>query len=327
MMLVGLGLFLAGTLVCLLAPTIEVLVSGRLLQALGGCAGMVLSRAIVRDLYDRERAAGMIAYITMAMVLAPMLAPTIGGLLDQWAGWWSGFAFVLAVGATVLVAAWFKLHETHHEDRVPLSAIGVFSGFVRILQVRAFYGYALQLTFSSMAFFSFLGGAPYITVELMGQTPGQYGLYFMMVSVLFMAGNFTSARLSGRVALDSLISAGVLVAIIGAALQAVLFLAGELDPFTLFACMAFIAYGNGLSMPNGTAGAVSVHQQLVGAASGLTGFMQMTVAALASYVVGKLLGDSAAPMVWIMLAATLLAAAVHFLWNVLPARERPQSRI
>jgi DHA1 family bicyclomycin/chloramphenicol resistance-like MFS transporter len=322
MMLIGVGLFLAGTLVCLFAPTIEVLVAGRLLQALGGCAGMVLSRAIVRDLYERERAAGMIAYITMAMVLAPMVAPTIGGALDQWGGWWSGFVFVLAVGVVVFIAAWFVLHETHHEDRVPLSFIGVFSGFARIMRVRPFYGYALQLSFSSMAFFSFLGAAPYVTVELMGQTPGQYGLYFMMVSVLFMAGNFTSARLSTKAKIDSLITGGVLVAIVGSSLQAVLFLTGGLNPLTLFACMAFIAYGNGLSMPNGVAGAVSVHPQLVGAASGLTGFMQMTVAALASYAVGKLLADSAAPMVWFMLAATLLAAAVHFLWNVMPARAK-----
>ncbi len=319
-MLAGLTIFLVGSVASLIAPTIELLIAGRLVQAVGGCAGLVLGRAIVRDLYHRDRAATMLAYITMAMVVAPMMAPTIGGVLDVWFGWWASFAFVLVAGAVVMMAAVFTLHETRDPQASPLSAGGAVLGFARLLRIRAFHGYALQLSFSTGAFFSFLAGAPYVAVNLMGYSPQGYGLFFVMVSLAFMTGNFATARLSARAGIDRMVSFGVTVAFVAALGQAVLFSAGGYGIFTMFGAMAFIAFGNGLALPNGTAGAISVHPQLVGAASGLVGFMQMGVGAIASYLVGLLLVDSAAPMVWFMLAATALAAAAHLVGNVLPRR-------
>ncbi len=319
LMLAGLVLYIAGSGVSLVAPTIEVLIAGRVIQAVGGSAGIVLGRAIIRDLYERERAASMLAYVIVAMVVAPMLAPTIGGFLDIWFGWWAGFLFVLAFGAVVLVAALALLHETHHGERPPLGLEGLVAGFGRLLRVRVYCGYAFQVAFTTSAFYSFLAGAPYVVIDLMGRTPGEYGLYSIAVSLAFMAGNFVTGRITERVGTDRMIAFGTSIALVGAGLLAISAATGLLSPLTLFGSMAVIGYGNGMSLPNGMAGAISVDPRAVGVASGLSGFLQMTVGAAMSYVVGLLLADTAIPLVAVMAAATAAAAAAHWL-GVRPGR-------
>jgi DHA1 family bicyclomycin/chloramphenicol resistance-like MFS transporter len=323
LLLSGLGLFLLGSAVCLVAPTISVLIAGRLIQAVGGCAGLVLSRAIIRDLYDRDRAASMLAYVMMAMVVVPMLAPTVGGFLDEWFGWWSVFLLVLVVGAAVAAGAWAILHETlPPEARRPLGGLGAMStDFRTLLGQRLFVGYAMQVAFSTTVFFSFVGGAPYVMVELMGRSPSQYGLYFVAVSLMFMSGNFTAGRISVRIGVDRMITAGTVVTVAGAALLVLAWATDALTPATLFGSMAVVAFGNGFNLSNGFAGAVSVDARRIGAASGLAGFLQMAVAALASVLGGALLDDTALPLVAVMATSAAVGAAFHW-FVVLPVRGR-----
>ena len=207
LMLTGLGIFLGGTLMCALAPTIAILIAGRMLQAIGGCAGMVLGRAIVRDIYDRERSASMIAYITMAMVVAPMFAPIIGGVLDEWLGWRYSFVFVAVAGSVVLVGCALVLAETHSPERRQ-ALVDAHIRFTGLFRIPAFYGYTFQLSFSSAVFFGFLGGAPYMVVQLMGYPPSTFGFYFVIVSICYMSGNFTAARTSTRFGADRMILIG-----------------------------------------------------------------------------------------------------------------------
>lgn len=312
-MLFGLVLFLAGSILCLLAPNIETLIAGRLVQAVGGCSGIVLGRAIVRDLYDREGAARMLAYITAAMVVAPMVAPAIGGVLHIWFGWQAGFLFVLLFGAAVLAATLRSLPETHLE-RSPwtgLAALAVEAG--RLIGHRAFLGHAFQISFSSAMFYSFLSGGPYVMVELMERTPAEYGIYFMALSVTFMAGNFTSGRISATVGGDRVILFGLASQIAGATALAGFTAFGLLTPASLFGSMAAVSFGNGLCLPNGIAGAVSVDPRKAGTAAGLSGFLQMAVGAGCAYLVGALMTDSAFPMVAVVSSAAILAAIAHVL--------------
>lgn len=326
-LLAGQCLFLIGSLACLTAQSIEWLIAGRIVQALGGAAGMVLTRAIIRDLYDRDRAASMLAYVTMAMVVAPMMAPTLGGYLDGAFGWRSSFIFVTAVGALALLFAATKLPETHREERVPISVIGLFGGFGTLLGIRRYYGYFLPLTFGTSAFFAFLAGAPYVTVEVMGFTAADFGLAFIAITLMFMAGNFTAARISTRLGIDAMLSLGALVSVVAGAGLLVATLLDVMTGPLLFGLMGLIATGNGLTMPNALAGAVSVAPRLVGAASGLTGFLQMMISALVSYLVGRMVYAEPQTLGMAIFACVIAAAAAHVLFNLVLGRTEDKAAI
>ena len=311
MMLAGIGIYLAGALVCLVAPDIELLLVGRVMQAVGGCSGMVLSRAIIRDLYERDRAASMIAYVTVAMVVAPMVAPIIGGYLDVWFDWKAIFVFVLAYGVIVLGACLVGLRETNTSRRTMSRPSDFFAAFGFLLRSRRFLGYSLQVSFTSGTFFSFLGGAAYVVVELMGGSAVDYGLWFLFISAGYMSGNFVAGRVTPRLGSDHMISIGTVVSLIGTVILLTVTLAGGLTVVPLFMVGCIVSFGNGFSMPNGFAGAVSVDPSRAGSASGLSGFLQMTISAAMMRFVGVWLDDSALPMVAMMLTGAVLAFLVH----------------
>lgn len=306
-LLAGIGLFLAGSLGAALAQSIAMLIVARVVQAIGGCAGLVLGRAIVRDTHSREESASMIGYITMAMVVAPMMAPLIGGYLDQWFGWRSTFFAVLAVGGIVLALAARLLHETHHDRRLGVGPLEMLGGFAVLLRDRAFAGYAVNVSFTTAVFFAFLAGAPYIMIQVMERPSSEYGLYFMLNAVSYMAGNFASGRLATRVGAERMIFTGSLLALIGVSLLAALAVGTTMIPLFLFAPVMFVGVANGLSLPSATASAISVRPDLAGTASGLVGCLQMMVGGLATLLVGHLQDDTVFPMVAVMSGAAIIA--------------------
>lgn len=306
-LLAGIALFLVGSLAAALAQTIEMLIIARVVQAIGGCAGLAVGRAIVRDTHSREESASMLGYITMAMVVAPMLAPLLGGYLDSWFGWRSTFYAVIAIGGAVLGLAWLTLHETHHDRRSGDGALAMLRGFGLLLRDGAFAGYALNVSFTTAVFFAFLAGAPYIMIELMERPSSEYGLYFMMNAVSYMAGNFASGRLATRIGPDRMILTGSALATIGVGLLIALVLGTEMIPFFLFAPVMFVGVANGLSLPSAIASGISLRPDLAGTASGLLGFLQMVVGALATWAVGELQDDSAFPMAAVMAVSAVIA--------------------
>ena len=313
-LLVGLGLFLIGTVICLAASSIEALIFGRVVQALGGGAGLVLGRAIVRDLFDREQTASKLAYVNMGMVVAPMMAPAVGGYLDVWFGWRATFVFVLVFGGLVAAGVLRVLHETRQPvTGDTLSFANLLAGFAHLMRIRAFRGYAFQGAFSVGVFFAFVGGTPYIMAELLGRPPNEYGLYFIGVAASFMAGNFVAGRLSPIVGVDRMITLGSIVALIATAVLSTVMALSELTPLLLFGSMAGVGLGNGMSVPNSLAGVVSVDPSRAGAAAGFSGFLQMTMGAATSYIVGLLLSESAWPMVIAMTLAAILSLVSHLL--------------
>jgi DHA1 family bicyclomycin/chloramphenicol resistance-like MFS transporter len=311
--LASLVLFLLGNVLCLVANSIAILIAGRVVQAVGGCAGFVVTRAILRDLYERERMASMLAYITMAMVAVPMVAPAIGGYLDVWYGWRAGFLLVAVFGVVVLAASVFVLHETNLRPQTFGGIDDLATAFWRLLRHRAFCGYALQVGCSTGTFFSFVGGAPYVMVEVMGRPTSEYGLYFIFTAAMYMAGNYISGRISARVGTDRMILRGTSLALAGVIVLFLVTLADALTPAAMFGAMAVISLGNGFSTPNGLAGAVSVDPTRAGTASGVAGFLQMAIGAVATHVLGLLLAETAMPLAAVMLTTTGLAFAAHLL--------------
>jgi DHA1 family bicyclomycin/chloramphenicol resistance-like MFS transporter len=178
-LIAGLALFLLGTLLCGLARSLPVLILGRALEACGGCAGMVLSRAIVRDLFDRDRAASAIATISMAMTLAPSVAPAIGAYLAEWAGWRADFALLGMVGAAVLILVSARLPETQARGAA-LDPAGMIWACATLLSSSDFLGFALAASFTSASWFTFLAGAPYLLAELMHEPPSTYGSMILL---------------------------------------------------------------------------------------------------------------------------------------------------
>ncbi len=305
----GFILFLIGTLGCALATSIETLIAARIVQAAGGCAGFILARAIVRDMYDREKAASQLGYLTTVMVLAPMCAPALGGALDASVGWLGIFIFLAIFGGAVLAIAILFLHETR-SPAVAGSGSSLFRSFPILMRNRLFLAHAGTMSFTYVAFFSFLGGAPYIVVTLLGEPPYVYGLYFMLSSTGYMIGNFIAARTAVRVGARALIRHGTLLAVASAVLLAASQWLWPTSALALFLPMVPLSMSMGLTLPSATASAVSVRPDIAGAAAGLSGALQLGLSALGSGFIAHVLTDSAWPLVYLILTTTVIAYLV-----------------
>ena len=309
----GLTINMVASLAAIAAASIEALIATRIIQAVGAATGIVMGRAIIRDLYERDRAASMIGLVTTAMVIAPMVAPLIGGLLDTAFGWEAIFLFIAAASAAVLLWAIVVLPETRPiiVDETPAK---LHHAWLALMRSRKFHAYVLAGALGSAPFFTFLGGGPYVVVTVMGRTSAEYGLWFAISSLGYMAGNFMAARLSQRYGLDRMIAAGIAVSLFGATLTTVLVMAlPDAGPAVVFLPQVIISMGNGILLPNAIAGAVSVRPDVAGAGAGITGFAQMAIGAASTQVVSLALAgaSTAMPMVWMMLIE-IVAAGVLF---------------
>ncbi len=307
-LLAGLAIFVLASIACALAPSIEVLIVGRVLQAAGGCAGIVLSRAIVRDLFDRERAAGMIGYVTMGMALAPMASPAVGGVIELVAGWRTTFGFVALVGLLILALAVRRLPETHLA-RTEGSAGGLLASWGSLARSGQYWGYTLTAAFGSSCFFALVSGGAFVMTEVLDRNPAEYGFYFPLVGAGYILGNFTTGRVAAKVGTRGMIAMGNASTLLGIGAMAGLFAAGADHPLSLFGPMFLVGLGNGLMLPSAIAGAISVRLDLSGAAAGLAGTFQIGFGALVSPLVGWLLADTVWPLVAIMGAGAVLAVA------------------
>lgn len=302
----GLSIFLLATLGCIFSPNVGVFLFFRMIQG-SVAAGMVLSRAIVRDMVEPWEAASMIGYITMGMSLVPMIGPVIGGYLDQNFGWQSSFTLVLVFGALVLWLVWADLGETNSQKSASFKA--QFKAYPELIRSRRFWGYALSAGFASGAFFAFLGGAPFVAIELLGLDPAQMGLYFVFISMGYMSGNFLAGRFSNVVGLNRMMFFGSVVAVFGMVLAISLWSMGLQHPLSFFGSIMFVGLGNGMTLPNANAGIVSVRPHLAGSASGLGGAVMIGGGAGLSAITGAMLTieTGAWPLLFMMLGSSLLA--------------------
>jgi DHA1 family bicyclomycin/chloramphenicol resistance-like MFS transporter len=311
--LAGLSLAVVAGLAAIATSSIGALIAVRIVQAVGAATGIVMGRTIIRDLYDRDRAAAMIGLVTTAMVIAPMVSPMIGGILDTAFGWEAIFLFLAAFAALVLVAAFLTLPETRPAN-VSHTAAGMLNDTRELLGSAKFLGYVLAGALGSAPFFTFLGGGPHVVVTLMGRTSAEFGMWFALTSLGYMSGNFSVSRLSQRYGVDLMIAAGIAFELIGAALTAILIATmPDAGPVIVFLPQMVISYGNGLLLPNAIAGAVSVRPLAAGTAAGMTGFTQMACGAAATQAISVLLNHATTPMpmAW-MLLATVIVTAVGF---------------
>lgn len=309
--LLGLGLFVLGSALAAVSPNIETLIAARILQACGGSAGLVLARAVVRDLFDRTRAASMLGYMTMTMVLVPMVSPMIGGWLDMLFSWRASFTFAALVGIAVMALAWARLYESNHNRTGDRGLSTFVAGYPELLKSPAFLGYASASALTISIYMAFLGVAPFLMVGVLGQTPAQYGLYFILPAFCYAAGNFMAGRFSEKFGIDRMIRWGNLIVLASCVMMAIWIPFFGLSPLALFVPMATISIGQGMALPNCMAGGVSVNPARAGAASGLMGASQLGYSAIVTTVLGGLGTSAATPYVIYALAAAALAPLCH----------------
>lgn len=307
----GLLIFLIATLGCIFAPTAEVFLVFRMIQAVVAVA-MVLSRAAVRDMYEQDQAASMIGYVTMGMAVVPMISPSIGGALDASFGWRGSFWALFLMGAFTLWLAWSDQGETAMQSGKSLSR--QFSEYPELLTSPRFWGYSLTAGFCSGAFFAYLGGGPFVGSEIFGMSPFWVGVYFGAPAVGYFFGNFVTGLLASRIGIIRLVLTGSLINAFGVLLSLLIFLAGQGTALSFFGLMTFVGLGNGLVIPNATAGMLSVRPHLAGSASGLGGAIMIGGGAALSILAGASLSPEtgAMPLLAIMLA-TSGAAVVSIL--------------
>ncbi|NDV01009.1 multidrug effflux MFS transporter [Pseudoroseicyclus tamaricis] len=299
--------FVLATIGCALAPTTGIFLAFRMLQAcVAAC--MALSRAIVRDMVPAEQAASMLGYVTMGMALVPMIAPTIGGVIDEVLGWRAVFWFLCLFATGIIALCWADQGETLAGGR-GLSLRAQVKNYPELLQSRRFWGYVICAAAGSGSFFALLGGASYVASALFGLSPMMTGIAVGSPAIGYALGNFLTGRYAVRAGINAMCLAGTLTSTIGLSAALVAALIFEPSPLLFFGFMPLLGLGNGMMMPSATAGSLSVRPELAGTASGLGMAIAIGGGAVLSALAGSLLSGSGSPLPlqWIMAGSSAVS--------------------
>lgn len=272
----------------------------RIFQAISASC-MVLARAIVRDTTESiEKAGSKIAYVTMGMALVPMVGPAIGGLLDYQYGWEASFWLLFILGLVILIISFFDVGETLSDHNQ--SFLEQISTYPSLLRSKRFWGYCLSSAFVSGAFFSYLGGAPFVGNEVFGLEPKDLGFWFGAPAIGYVLGNFLSGRFSTKIGLDKMIFLGVTTALFGVSISMTISLLDHGSVLSFFGLMTLVGLGNGMSIPNATAAMMSINPKLAGTAAGLGSAIMIGGGAGLSAIANFILipGSSEIPLIMLM---------------------------
>lgn len=286
-LLASLVLFLVSSMACAIATDIYTLIAFRFLQALGGSAGPVLGRAMVRDIHGVKDSGKVLSHIGSAMALAPAVAPIAGGYMTVYWGWPSIFWFLALFGFAACALLQLKIAETAPvEFRHPKSIGKIASDFSTLLRNRHFLGYTLTCTFSFAGLFAFLSGSSFIIIEYFAIAEENFGLLFALVVGGYLTGTLTGARLSHQFGHKKLVLIGAVITLL-AGTAMFLFASGQPQHvISVILPMMCFMIGVGLVMPQSMAGALADYPHIAGSASGLLGFVQMSIAAIVGIFVG-----------------------------------------
>jgi MFS transporter, DHA1 family, multidrug resistance protein len=315
----GLVLYLIASIGCALAPSIDAVIVGRLLQALGGCAAPIMVQAMVRDLYDRDEGARILSLNLLVMGLAPIAAPLIGGQILLLLGWRAIF-WVLAGFGVLSLAAAIRLPETLAPGRRNRARpVAMALGYIELFRERRYLGYAFSSGFYYCALFGFIAGSPFVYIRHFGVPVQYYGFLFGINMIGMMAMSFINSRVVIRHGLDRLLRIALLIGTAGAALlmvtgsRGVGGIAGIAAPaFLMLAMLSIIG-------ANATSGALALFPHKAGAAAALSGALQFGMGAVAGAAVGWLADGTPGPMCVIMAGGVVIALAINLTLTVQPA--------
>lgn len=306
----GLGVYLAGTILCAVAPSILMFLAGRVLQAAGASAAPVVGRAMLRDVQGADGGTRAIIWLGIAMAGSPALGPPLGGLILQALGWRATFWVLALIAAALMLLVFLLLDETLSlAARVKTNWPGLARRYRALLNDRV---YCLNVGAVSALFGGlgvFFATGPFIFIQLMGYTPVAYGVLNLANVAGYLVGSAIAGRLAKRLPPPTLVKTGSLLALIGGVAMVVLAAAGVLQAWAVLGPVVVLTIGFGIVLPAGTAGALNRHPGQAGLASALLGFIQIGAAAAGSAVAGATLGwGGTLPVACVFLLLTLLAA-------------------
>ncbi len=305
--LASLGTFVAASLAAIVAPTLELLVLARVVQAFGGGAAMSVMRATILDHFGPARAASALAATATAILVAPMLAPTLGGIAIEWLDWRAVFALSGLLGSVVLLFATRNLRETRPADPSAGPSLRFWENYRRLLGSRAYVSYLVFGSCMVSMIYTFVTGAPYVAIDVLGVSPASFGLMLFFPALASFAGFMVAARITQRVGSLRMMRSGAIIAFIGAVSMAAFALAGIWHPLTIFVPGMLLGFANAIAAPSSTIGAISRNPAIAGAASGLMGFLQLLTAAVATQIVAAFTGHSPVPLAVVVLVLCLVA--------------------
>ena len=282
----SLVIFVISSIGCATATTVEWFLVCRFFQG-AIISGMALTRAVIRDTVPNDEAASKLGYLNMAVAVAPMIGPAVGGLLDDTLGWRANFVAYTVMGAAMLALSWRDLGETNpYKSNTFRSQLATYP---ELFASRRFWGYSICLGFSVSGFYTFTAGAPLVAERIFGMEPSTLGIFMGTVTLGFFCTSYVAGRVSGRYGLTTMMIAGRLLTLFGLSVGLVLLLAGWVTPAVFFCATFFIGLGNGLTLPSANVGAMSVRPQLAGSASGLSGALTVGIGAIVITLTGNVL--------------------------------------
>jgi DHA1 family bicyclomycin/chloramphenicol resistance-like MFS transporter len=305
--LMGTGLFCIGSIVAGLAPTPELLIVGRMVQAAGSSAGLVLPRTIIHDVYGRERSGQVIAYLTTVMIFVPMLSPSVGGILLDHVGWRAIFGVCVLFGVVALSLLALYLPETSRERRSELGLRQTFRNFASLLRDRYYLGPALFFACIMATFFATQAAIPYLMVEVLGRSATEYGIWFAVACIFYVAGNYVTGRFGQRVSRASLILFSGIGCLVTAVAGMVAISTLQWNTAALFVPTIILCFFGALAIAPVQAEAVAAQPQHAGSASGLMSGIQMIIGAVVVQLVGFSHNGTPYPMFIALIGCTTVA--------------------
>lgn len=297
LLLAGTALYAVASLLCVFATTIEQLVALRLLQAVGACAGPVLGRAVVRDVYGPQDAARVLAYLAAAMALAPAAGPILGGYLTVWYGWRASFLLLTLLGVLALLGTWRLLPETNsRRDPSAMQPARLAANYAELLSHPLYRRFVMVAVCGYGGIFAFISGSSHLLIEVVGLSPELYGMCFAAVVLGYMGGSLLAGRLTGRVGIEALVRAGGMTCAAGGLAGLALALSVPPSVPSIIGPMAVFMLGAGFALPASNAGALGPFPGKAGLASALMGFAQLTLASLLGIGLGAVYDGTALPM-------------------------------
>ena len=289
---------------CILATNFEFFLICRIFQAVV-VAGLVISRAAVRDSYHQDQAASILGYVTMGMAIFPLIGPALGGVLEVKFGWIASFWVLLGVGIFIFLLTYFDMGETNRHKTASMTE--QFHAYPELLKSRRFWGYSLTAAFNAGGYYAYLGGAAYVGLEIFELSPDILGFYIGSPVLGYVIGNGLSGRYSVAFGINKMISMGSMITSMGMILCIGLFTMTVPIPLSFFGCVFLTAIGHGMVLPNSNAGMMSVRPKLAGSASGLGGALNTGGGAVIATGTAAVLipGTGALTLILIMLGTSI----------------------